>query len=550
MNCSGFFTYASFSKGGRGGWQVGQSDGLSDSEIEALLKWTPTQIDTGIPLPKYPSNEEVAEFIRRTAWLDAPWRQGDKVLFYSTPAGEDASGRQGNVFSQVYVFRNGEAPHFRPSDLLLSPDFAHVFGAVAVNTHTVTMEHCRVQPGPLAEAAAVAEWLYPEADAAAGQHRRQLLVQIMDAVEAKQPVAVCGDLSEAAHWIAALNTTLAPANAVKLSWSTLERARGLDHAEAKNVQLVFLPDADYAEAQRNRQWTTFRTRDQVSAAQAQSPWAQLAQLVLRDRKDFQAAAHQPIPVQGAQKGWMLANYLAENPYLLSDASPQVSELVQAAEAHSPFAEASNPYADDASALDSFSAQFGAGIFGAGEPGANVLADSDMLDNPWGDSASTPAVPDADAGTVPQADAGNAGAGRTIQLAAAEVPAWSYEDLEAVADHYAALPPIIGGRRVEWWEMGDILRISAHSADNPQLLVSAQHHVLIAAAAYAARMGRVDDVRMLPWWRVGELSDADFGTVAASVRDLVPDVSAAQYDQLIQQPRVPDGLRDILRKCQQ
>ncbi|WP_018023270.1 hypothetical protein [Corynebacterium ulceribovis] len=526
MNCSGFFTYASFSKGGRGGWQVGQSDGLSDSEIEALLKWTPTQIDTGIPLPKYPSNEQVTQFIRRTAWLDAPWGQGDKALFYSTPAGEDASGRQGNVFSQVYVFRNGDAPHFRPSDLLASPDFAQVFGAVAVNTHTVTMEQCRVQPGPLADTAAVAEWLYPETDPAAGQHRRELLMQIMDALEAKQQVAICGDLAEAAAWIAALNTTLAPANAVKLSWSTLERARGLDHATAKKLQLVFLPDADFAEAQSNRQWTTFRTHDQVTATETQSPWAQLAQLVLRNQADFQAAANQQVPVQGAQKGWMLANYLAENPYLLSDASSQVTALVQAAEAHSPFAGASNPYDDHAPALDSFSGQFNSNVFDIGESAADPLESSAGLGNPWGE-------------TPP-----------TNQLAAAEVPAWSYEDLEAVADHYAPLPPIIRGRRVEWWEVADILRLSAHGAEHADVLASAQHHVLITAAAFAAQMGRDNDVRMLPWWRVAELSDADFGTVAASVRDLVPDVSAAQYDQLIQQPQVPDGLRDILRKCQQ
>ena len=116
------FSYASFSRGA-GGWQVGELLGpLDEGRMRSLLGAVPTQLSDGTPVPTYPDRAERARLVRRFAWLPAPWDPQVKVFFSSVPAGSDATGRPGNVFTYVSVCGEPGIPVSAAVSAMFSPD--------------------------------------------------------------------------------------------------------------------------------------------------------------------------------------------------------------------------------------------------------------------------------------------------------------------------------------------------------------------------------------------------------------------------------------------
>lgn len=130
----GAFSYASFSraKGRAGGWGVGQKVGdLTQEELAELVSFVPTSLNNGTAIPDFPSAQQRAELVRRTA-VFALTPEADKwVTMVSVPAGLDATGRGGNVFTYTTVTRTGTPP--TPSTVLYSPDVPAPFSIYEVD---------------------------------------------------------------------------------------------------------------------------------------------------------------------------------------------------------------------------------------------------------------------------------------------------------------------------------------------------------------------------------------------------------------------------------
>ena len=144
----GAFSYASFSraKGRAGGWGVGQKVGdLTQEELAELVSFVPTSLNNGTAIPDFPSAQQRAELVRRTA-VFALTPEADKwVTMVSVPAGLDATGRGGNVFTYTTVTRAGAPP--APSTVLYSPDVPAPFSIYEVDK--VQIPEGIVARGPL-----------------------------------------------------------------------------------------------------------------------------------------------------------------------------------------------------------------------------------------------------------------------------------------------------------------------------------------------------------------------------------------------------------------
>lgn len=239
-------TYASFAvPGGRGGWSVGQrSARLTDEEVRKLTEQVPTRIDATVPVPQYPSADDLGRLQRRMAWTPAPWPGDDRVFWFSSPAGEDATGRAGNVFTQAHVFRGGtdDLPSSWPSDLLFSPSLRIPFGSREVNATTVSEEV--PQPGPLADPSQLWPWIFADGEV----DRRAVLGAILDGCASGRMVAVACPPGDAAMWVAAACLVQSPASARDFFWSTFERGRSLATARARGITLACIPVDDAGEA--------------------------------------------------------------------------------------------------------------------------------------------------------------------------------------------------------------------------------------------------------------------------------------------------------------
>lgn len=260
----GFLTFASFQNDRRSGWSIGQQRGLSDAECTELIKVVPTVIDSPREIPKYPTRQEIAEMDRRVAVIDAPWNKkgvkGDKVFVYSTPVGEDATGRRGNVFSQVYLFRADDHGQ-RLTDFLGSESLLAPFGPQEVNS--IPALDGQLKPGPYATPEHVWAWVFDENSVIdrAAVHRA-----VLSAVEYawkkstdQNIVAICCPREESFYWMSALFLSASPASLSHISWSTFERARNLSKATEVGFRVVCIPPEDYSVAEANPEVICVRT---------------------------------------------------------------------------------------------------------------------------------------------------------------------------------------------------------------------------------------------------------------------------------------------------
>ncbi|WP_027019792.1 hypothetical protein [Corynebacterium sputi] len=248
MTGTSMFTYASFSRAGAtGGWSVGERAGdLTDAELRSLIEWVPTRLDSADPVPKYASAQEIKALPKRIAWSLAPWGT-DHVLWTSAPAGEDSTGRAGNVFSRVWVFRASgtHTSGINPAGFLDSPSVQFPFGAREVNATLSSPGTAQVPvPGQAADVSAVWDRLQEVEDI----DLQSLLIGLLDGVEAGRFVVLAGDRHRAGLLIAAMCAVSTPEGATDLTWSTMERARSLRRAHEHGYRVVNVPGYDLNEA--------------------------------------------------------------------------------------------------------------------------------------------------------------------------------------------------------------------------------------------------------------------------------------------------------------
>lgn len=343
MNAVDMMTYASFTvPGGRGGWSVGQrSAGLTDDEVRKLTEQVPTRIDSTSPVPQYPSAEDISRLQRRMAWARAPWGGADRVFWFSSPAGEDATGRAGNVFTQIHVFRAavGEASPRFPSDLLFSSALQFPFGSRAVNSATVA--EGAPPPGPLADPAALWPWIFADGPV----DRRAVLGAILDACSDGRTVAVVCPPEDASMWVAAVCQAQSGRSARDFSWSTFERARSLATARSRGITLACIPPDDAAEAAELSGVLVIPTGETPrtgvfggeptfvgGAGVPVSAWSALLDLVFLSSEDAIGFSRglrsgDVVAADGGDPAWQLAAAVAANPEMRSAAADPLRGLL-------------------------------------------------------------------------------------------------------------------------------------------------------------------------------------------------------------------------------
>lgn len=236
-------TYSSFDRhdGRGGGWQVKDTTGdPTAAEVEFLRARVQTQFDAGIDLPRFPTPAEIAELPRRLIQAPAAVHGGETALWHHVPAGNDASGRPGNVFAHVVLDRTpGAADPLRPIERWRSPGWLTPFGpeqVLAADLGTVDPP----VPGPL-NRQTIGSWLF-----APRQWRLQILAVLLDGVRAAMaggPAVVLGvdDVDEAANWIAAISFSMSAGTSRRFHFSTLERPTTLTEAIERELHLVCMP---------------------------------------------------------------------------------------------------------------------------------------------------------------------------------------------------------------------------------------------------------------------------------------------------------------------
>ncbi|WP_231911029.1 GAP1-N2 domain-containing protein [Corynebacterium suranareeae] len=219
-------TYASF-KGtaGRGGWKVGTwSAQATKEDRQFIAEVAPTHIETVTPFDDFISSEDIDALPRRFEYRPLP---GRSLIMQSVPAGKDATGRPGNVFTHAVIDGDLESPleSVYPISLYRSPDLLTPFRAAAVNASELPIDSGEPRIGPMTDLSLA--WMM--VDSMFGD-RRQVFYQLQDVLQAgeKTAVLILNSTNEAAYWIQALSSTLTPNEARRLlHFSTFERAATL-----------------------------------------------------------------------------------------------------------------------------------------------------------------------------------------------------------------------------------------------------------------------------------------------------------------------------------
>lgn len=204
--------------GSLGGWQVkDRSPELTEPEAQAVLALAATRLDFVEPPPRFPSAAEIAALPAR---LVTAQELGRSLLVHSAAAGNDASGRPGNVFTHALVIDDQPgAP--RPLEWWRSPGWLRPYGADAVRECTLGAPP---GPGGVVSAASVSGFL--------GRCNPHGLGALVDAVGRcfgtdHRVVLVEDDPDTAALWLACVSFMLPPFGHAWLSMSTFERSFSL-----------------------------------------------------------------------------------------------------------------------------------------------------------------------------------------------------------------------------------------------------------------------------------------------------------------------------------
>lgn len=241
----GQLIYTSTDADGIGGWQIKQVSGqLPPPLVAELVARIPTTLELiNAPSP-FPTPAEIAAMPRRLLFAPIAAPHDTSGWWHSAPAGADASGRSGNVFTHCLV---GATPQ-RPIELWRSPGWLTPYGVAQV-----AAAELGEAPAPGEISAAGAAVLFEASDWQVGT-----LCVLADAVVASLaggPVVVLlvDHPDHGAAWLMALSMCLSSAGAARIGFSTFERASAARSWRTSGVQVVCAPSADADELASNRE---------------------------------------------------------------------------------------------------------------------------------------------------------------------------------------------------------------------------------------------------------------------------------------------------------
>ncbi|MDO5668763.1 MAG: hypothetical protein Q4G50_02040 [Corynebacterium sp.] len=286
-------SFASFTRG-QGGWQIGEKLGsLSEEQVRSLLEAVPTQLGDGTAIPSYPDRSQRAHLVRRYAWLPAPWDPRLRVFFASVPAGPDATGRPGNVFTYVAV----TADTRMPVAALHSPDIPTPFGPR--ETEAARIPEWPQASGPVAELIPVfldgwddEESPLPEAfTGISNSRRRDMVAYLAAALGSGQSVVLAAPSAESTLWVAAV-----AAAGIDFCFSTIERTTSVADTLARGARLVIIPPQDLERVRaQHADLTVLATTDEVPAAPVPEP--KVPDLGTALANPFASEAPEPAPLR-------------------------------------------------------------------------------------------------------------------------------------------------------------------------------------------------------------------------------------------------------------
>ncbi len=365
----GQLTYTSFdNRGGSGGWQVKDRIALSDEEADALRSRVNTQLDAGTELPRFPTPEDIRDFPRRLLYGPAA---GGRAWWHSAPAGNDASGRPGNIFVQALLDREPELERVRrPIELWRSPGWLTPYGADEVNAAALPGEASAL-PGSAVTLEAVIAYLLDYTVYRVGR-----LGAILDACAqamagGPKVVLIADSVDTAALWLGGVSFLMPPAWAARaFGFSTLERASGLRGAFNQGVVVAAVPPIDQAQAEQLEQAVVIDLdadlhlgelggdphRTSQGIAIPVTEWSVIAQVVLVDDTSARTAIATMdqlcagLDSAGDEPGWGLAMVVSQLPDFFSDADAEAARII-ARSSPVDLAEGSELFASAAGLLD-------------------------------------------------------------------------------------------------------------------------------------------------------------------------------------------------------
>ncbi|MDU3173948.1 MAG: hypothetical protein E6689_00740 [Corynebacterium striatum] len=253
---AGAFSFASFSRGnGRaGGWGVGAVSGdISQEQLQELVSFVPTSLNSGTPIPDFPSAQERAELVRRTAVFTLTEEGEQWVTMVSVPAGIDATGRGGNVFTYTAVSDGGVPP--APADVLYSPDVPTPFSIFEVDKVEIPEKISR--KGPLASDALIDDFLagefrspaalptpfksvVPHNDAAYNARLVEAMAKVLSSKK-KTLVILVAPENQAAFWVAAAAREVGEPG---FGFSTFEKPAAIAELPLGTSTMVVVPESE------------------------------------------------------------------------------------------------------------------------------------------------------------------------------------------------------------------------------------------------------------------------------------------------------------------
>ncbi|PRQ10572.1 hypothetical protein C1Y63_10690 [Corynebacterium sp. 13CS0277] len=291
-------TFASFAAGAHGeaagssgGWRVGPTVDAQAAHTQWVAANAPTQLHPVQPVDDFLSQEDIDSLPRRFEYVPpALGPQGAAAYLQSVPAGSDATGRPGNVFSHAFI---DQLPHLPapvpyPTDAYRGASFATPFRKTAVN-------QVRLQPAQPATPVEDSEDGYAVAWLVVRQllgDRSGALWALQAAVEnpATLAVLVVRNNLDAGYWLRALSATTTPSMAYA-TWrlSTFERARTMHAARLLQAgyRIVCVPEADrqaLAEVPHAELLTIIDPADPATYRHPVGDWSQLTQAALTDEQ--------------------------------------------------------------------------------------------------------------------------------------------------------------------------------------------------------------------------------------------------------------------------
>ncbi|WP_028636929.1 GAP1-N2 domain-containing protein [Nocardioides sp. URHA0032] len=235
-------TYVSMDRPGasRGGWGVGEvSPGAPADLVEVLRNGVTTSLEEVVATSPFATQAELDARPRRMLATEAD--DGATLMWHAASAGQDASGRPGNVFTHAAA-RRESAPATRPIDYWRSPDWLTPFGIGEVNSAKLG----DLRPGDAVGRTQVVDFIME------GEHRfvaEWLLAAMAHAYASGTTLVLAVETpDEGARWIGVLCHLMPPAQARGIRWVTYERGAGIGRLLAgEHLDVVCVPREDLDE---------------------------------------------------------------------------------------------------------------------------------------------------------------------------------------------------------------------------------------------------------------------------------------------------------------